>query len=57
MVKERVMAKRFEGSTKAKKNLGVRKKQWDVLGELANIHPLQEGRHRGNHAGELRPGA
>ena len=45
---------RFEGEAKAYSALGVSSTDWKRLGRLANDYPLRQGRHRGEHAGELR---
>lgn len=45
---------RFEGEVKAYSALGVSSTDWKRLGRLANDYPLRQGRHRGEHAGELR---
>lgn len=38
----------FKGSKEAMNTLNISKSRWDVLGKLANIEPLLEGRHRGS---------
>lgn len=50
----------FKSSDGARKKLGIPKKEWNRLGEMANTMPLRQGRHRGEHdelrdamAGEL----
>lgn len=37
----------FGHKKNAVKELGITNREWDELGELANIKPLEEGRHRG----------
>jgi hypothetical protein len=44
------LSKAFGGEDKAIKLLGVSKNKWDRLGILANVEPLEEGRHRGKHS-------
>jgi hypothetical protein len=39
----------FKSSDKARKKLGIPKKEWNRLGEMANTMPLRQGRHRGVH--------
>lgn len=44
----------FRGEKKARKALGISKSDRSALTELANSKPLNQGRHRGQHAGRLR---
>lgn len=37
------------------KHLCISNREWDIIGDLANVQPLEEGRHRGKAAGRLRP--
>lgn len=39
----------FKSSDKARMKLGIPKKKWNRLGEMANTMPLRQGRHRGEH--------
>lgn len=42
--------KRFFGSEEeARKRLGVTKREWQALGEIANARPIAQSRHRGDH--------
>jgi hypothetical protein len=36
-------------------NLNITEREWGTLGRLANMEPLEQGRHRGKAAGSLRP--
>jgi hypothetical protein len=38
----------------ARKALGIAKTEWQRLGDLANVQPLAQGRHRGKHPGGRR---
>ena len=49
------LSARFGNDKKAMQNLGISKKRWKIIGNLANNEPLEEGRHRGKSAGDLRP--
>ena len=49
------LANHYGGVAEAHKKLGVNSKQWKRLGALANLAPVQEGRHRGKHS--MRRGA
>jgi hypothetical protein len=44
----------FGGEAIVKKTLSLSSADWSSFGQLANNEPVQEGRHRGKHAG-LRP--
>ena len=44
----------FRGDNKARRTLGISKSDRSRLTNLANIEPLNQGRHRGRHAGNLR---
>ena len=48
------VAKKLGGAKKAREILSVPKKDWDLLGDIANNRPIFEGRHRGKHAEQLR---
>jgi len=48
------IAKRFGGESAAQSVLGISRKQWSRLGNLANDEPLKQGRHRGKNPGVLR---
>ena len=39
---------------KARAKLGITRAAWQRLGSLANDAPINQGRHRGEHAGKLR---
>ncbi len=45
---------KFRNQNKAKKQLGVTLAKWNTIGDLANLRPLKQGRHRGKSAGHLR---
>lgn len=47
-------ARHFGSQTDARNALGITKKEWSRLGQLSNIEPLAEGRHRGAHVSQLR---
>lgn len=49
------LAKRFQNKKTAIKKLNITEKEWETLGRLANVEPLEQGRHRGKAAGPLRP--
>ena len=49
-----ILSCRFGSKTCAIRALGVRKDEWDQLGQLANVKPLKQGRHRGRFVGSLR---
>lgn len=48
------LATLFGGETQARKTLDFERAPWSTLGRLANDEPLNQGRHRGKHNGELR---
>lgn len=48
------VGKKFGGKREARKKLSIRKKDWNLLKEIANNRPLREGRHRGQNADNLR---
>ena len=48
------LAKNFGGESNTCKALGLSKADWSKLGQIANDEPLNQGRHRGVHAGILR---
>ena len=48
------LATRFGNRKNAMKHLCLSNSEWDILGNLANQQPLEEGRHRGKAVGELR---
>lgn len=48
------IAEKLGGSKKARKTLTISKKDWNLLGSLANNKPIREGRHRGTFADKLR---
>lgn len=45
---------KFQGERRARKALNISKSDRTRLSNLANKEPLNQGRHRGQHAGELR---
>lgn len=49
------LSARFGKKKNAMKHIGISNKEWDIIGDLANNQPLEEGRHRGKAAGILRP--
>lgn len=49
------LSSRFGNKKNAMKHLCISNKEWDIMGNLANLQPLEEGRHRGKAAGSLRP--
>lgn len=48
------LQKEFRGKEKAQSTLGISVHERSRFGRLANIEPLNQGRHRGQHAGSLR---
>lgn len=48
------LANRFSGEAIARNELGISKSKWSKLGQLANNEPLNQGRHSGEHIGDLR---
>ena len=48
------LSKYFGSETEACEELGLSRKSWSRLGKLSNNEPLNQGRHRGKGAGELR---
>ncbi len=49
------LQKYFKGAQKARKRLGITKRDWKRLGALADTEALEEGRHRGQHLSGCRP--
>jgi hypothetical protein len=49
------ISKHYGDALQAQAALGLTEAQWDVLGVLANVEPVEQGRHRGKH--EARRGA
>jgi hypothetical protein len=45
----------FKKKKNAIKQLCITEKDWDIIGDLANARPLEQGRHRGKSVGNLRP--
>lgn len=43
------LSKHFGGEENARMALGISKTEWQRLGSLANVEPLDQGRHRGKH--------
>ncbi len=48
------LSARFGKKKNAMKQLYITNKEWDIIGDLANSQPLEEGRHRGKAVGKLR---
>lgn len=48
------VTQKLDGAKKARSILSVSKKDWDLLGDIANNRPIFEGRHRGKHVEQLR---
>ncbi len=48
------LAKHFGRDSKARSKLNIPKSEWRRLGILADAEPLEQGRHRGEHLGDLR---
>ena len=48
------LQKHFTGKDKTIHALGLAEKDWDRLGTLANHEPIRQGRHVGQHIGNLR---
>lgn len=48
------LARKFSGGDTAKRELGISNKPWNRLGYLADVEPLNQGRHSGKHIGQLR---
>lgn len=44
----------YGSEVEARKQLGISKRDWQRLGQLANDQPLLEGRHRGSQTRSLR---
>jgi hypothetical protein len=44
------LKKHYGGEDKARVALNITRPEWQRLGVLANVEPLEQGRHRGNHA-------
>jgi hypothetical protein len=49
------LVRRYGSEVAARRALGIVRGEWNRLGTLANVEPLQEGRHRGKHPGAKRP--
>ena len=48
------LAAHYGGEQGARAALGISRSEWKRVGILANDEPIEQGRHRGQHAGELR---
>lgn len=48
------LKKKFKGEATAIKELGIIFSKWDRLRRLSDVEPLNQGRHSGQHYGELR---
>lgn len=48
------LATKFKGHREATKQLHISEKEWKIIGNLANLQPLKQGRHRGKSVGKLR---
>jgi hypothetical protein len=51
------LAKHYGSDRDARKALGIKKAEWDRIGILANVEPIEQGRHRGRHPTGRRPAA
>ena len=49
------LAKHYGNEQAARQSLGISRREWQRLGVLANVEPLREGRHRGEHPLSRRP--
>ena len=49
------LARHFGGEHEARNALSVSHRKWSRLGQLANAEPIEQGRHRGQNTGALRP--
>jgi len=49
------LSTRFVGEQSTRAAVGTSAHEWSMLGRLACIEPLLQGRHRGKHTGTLRP--
>ena len=43
------LSKHYGGEGRARATLGITKAEWQWVGVLANVEPLEQGRHRGKH--------
>jgi hypothetical protein len=48
------LSRHYGGEQSARDALGISKGKWRRLGVLANVEPLEQGRHRGKHLGGRR---
>lgn len=48
------LSKKFRTDNNAIKQLDIKKDEWKQIGKFANVLPLNQGRHRGEHIGILR---
>ena len=49
------LLRHYGNEQSARNALGINKTEWQRLGVLANVEPLDEGRHRGKHPAGRRP--
>jgi hypothetical protein len=49
------LLRHYGNEQSARNALGINKTEWQRLGVLANVEPLDEGRHRGKHSAGRRP--
>lgn len=45
---------RFDGAKSTRDEIGISASKWSTLSRLTNGEPLNQGRHRGSHLGDLR---
>jgi hypothetical protein len=48
------LSQHYGGERQAREVLGISQKDWQRLGFLANVEPLEQGRHRGKHLANRR---
>jgi hypothetical protein len=49
------LSRHYGNEQSAREALGISKIEWQRVGVLANVEPLEEGRHRGKHPAGRRP--
>ncbi len=49
------LSAQFKNKKNTIKHLGITNKDWDIIGDIANSRPLEQGRLRGKSVGNLRP--
>jgi hypothetical protein len=45
----------YGNEAEAMSQLGVTKREWQELGDIANVRPVQQSRHRGDHVAGRQP--